>query len=374
MKKIIILAMILMTTLAHAGMGSEGVGGGGGVVKDGIYMTFYSAGLYVVPSGSVSSSTEQIPTINDVFDYISNMDQIDLGTKTAFLNAIIPTNSRQYHVASPKELTPEIYKRLMVEFERATGVDPTNIRLFAITDVPQKTTYILPGFEKLSHNDQMAILFHEAYWIVYPKSSYNQIVNAEMAFQAALTNPSDSAAVYDFVTRIGASQLKVISALAKWDLSQGNLNGFVNKNAEFTLAQLYGQKFLQCFLPLVQINSSEATTPCDVYFKKNINDLIRQYPKSMIFRALAKHLDSAEDTVVGYMGETGSGYAPNDDGVVSVRKGLWDIRESTVRQIMACPVHLLETNKVDCKAGSYFRGGHLILNFKQRDFKIPQEE
>jgi hypothetical protein len=208
----------------------------------------------------------------------------------------------------------------------------------------------------------MAILFHEAYWIVHPESTYNQVVSAEMAFQAVLSQPNNYAAAYDFVTRVGASHLKGVYALAKWDLAQGNLNGFVNKRGEFPLSQLYGEEFINCSIPLASLNNGNATRSCDVYFRKNINSLRVRYPKSMILKKIAESLVHG-DEVVGYMGKTGSGRGPNSEGVVPVRAELWFTTESAFRRIMDCPVHLLETNQADCKAGNFFQGGHLLLNF-----------
>ncbi|MFL5812720.1 MAG: hypothetical protein ACJ763_04015 [Bdellovibrionia bacterium] len=364
MKSTIISVLLFLTTLAsaYAGKGGEGVGGGGGVVKNGRYMTFYSAGLYVEPEESISGLPEQIPVLNELFDYIAGLELIDTKVRTDFLNAILPTPVRQYHTASPQELTPEIYKRLMAEFQRVTGVDPANLQLFALTDIPQKTTYLLPGFEKLSHNDQMAILFHEAYWIVHPESTYNQVVSAEMAFQAVLSQPNNYAAAYDFVTRVGASHLKGVYALAKWDLAQGNLNGFVNKRGEFPLSQLYGEEYIKCLIPLAGYNYSWAIEPCDIYFRKNINSLRAKYPKSMIFKKIAESLVH-QDKVVGYIGQSGSGTGPNAEGVVAVHDELFFKTESVIRRLMDCPVHLLETDKVDCRPGGFFEGGHLLLNF-----------
>ncbi len=359
----LLIAIFMMASApAFAVTGSEGGNGGAGVVKNGVYMTFYTAGLYVEPEISTVGSFEQIPVIGDLFDYIAGLELIDAKVRTDFLNAILPTPSRQYHIASPKELTPEIYNRLMQEYQRVTGVDPTHLQLFALTDIPQKTTYLLPGFNRLSHNDQMAILFHEAYWIVRPSSTYNDAINAEMAFQAVLTQPNDYAAAYDFVTRIGASHLKGVYALAKWDLAQGNLTGFVNERGDFPLAQFYGQEFLNCMMPLLKVNDSGAISSCDVYFRKNINSLRVRYPRSMILKKVSESLTN-KDEVVGYMGQTGSGSAPNNEGVVPVREGLWFTTQSIVKRVMACPVHLLETDEEDCKAGEYFRGGHLLMNF-----------
>lgn len=361
MKAFIIAVVLIVGQQVNAGNDGHG---GGGVTQNGKYMSFYSAGLYVKPYNNLTTIGTELPALDDLINYISGLNEIDLNTKSTLLDAIIPTIKRQYLIASPKELTPEVHKRLMEEFKRVTGVDTGNLHLFALTDITQKITYILPGFENLSRVDQIAILFHEAYWIMYPSATYNQVVAAEMAFQAALENTNDKAVMYDFLLKLGVSPRKVAVALAKWDLEQGNLIGLVDKKGQIPLRKIYGEEFVNCTLPLVVMSSSGNTEICDVYLKKNMYELLRRYPKSMVLRKMADSFaQKGRDIFIGYKGKTGSGGMPDREGVIPFREQYWGMGESAAKKLMDCPVHLVETNVVDCTPGWYFKGGHLMLNF-----------
>ena len=113
--------------------GQEVGNGGGGVVTNSKYMSFYSAGLYVKLNNQ-NEMTFQLPALDDLISYIANLETIDLKTKGVFIETMIPSSKRKYLFAEPEQLTPKIYERLMEEFRRVTGVDSTQLKLFAITD------------------------------------------------------------------------------------------------------------------------------------------------------------------------------------------------------------------------------------------------
>jgi hypothetical protein len=312
MKLSTVIALLGLVLLPLSGFAEKEVGnGGGGVAKNGTYMTFYSAGLYVEPMAPAEVPV-RLPAIQKLTQYFTSIQYLSLRSKNPFLMAIQPTTKRQYMIATPELLTPVIKDRLLAEFQRVTGVDPANLTLFAITDTQQKITYILPGFDKLSLNDQMTILFHEAYWILHPRASYNEVVKAEMAFEAALAEPSNMAAVYDFVGYLGDSQ-ETLAAKMTWELSSGNLRGFVNKRGQFTLGQLFGADYLACIQSLNGRRSSDNPYPfgagndkfgllssnelCAPYFRAHLNDLIVQYPRSMMLRDIANTFDNSRPVI-----------------------------------------------------------------------------
>ena len=212
MKTIIFLAMILMTatTTVYAKMGSEGVGGGAGVKKNGVYKTFYSAGLYVEPT---YVDAEEIPGLSETIESISNMEFLSISTKALLINALVPGENRQYFIAKPEGLTKEIHTKLLEEFSKATGENPDNINLFGLTDKKQRITYLLPDFFQLETlNERQAALLHEALWIARPNFKYSDIIQTEMAFQAILENPNNNGAIIDFATRVSEKKEDLVIA------------------------------------------------------------------------------------------------------------------------------------------------------------------
>lgn len=303
-------SLVILSTLSAPAVGAnkEVGNGGAGVVHNGQYLTFYSAGLYVEPINQAQMPF-QLPALSKLLNYIASVPYVGLQSKRLLLEAIQATNARQYMLATPGRLTPQIKARLLAEFKRVTGVDPTNMDLFALTDTNQKITYLLPGFEKLNLADQMAILFHEAYWILHPNATYNEVVKAEMAFQAALSRPNDPAIVYDFVKYVGDTK-ETLETRLQWELAAGNLDGFVNAKGQFKLGQLLGAEYIACrkslseadYVTWAQYNTSlrgalDKYDICGVFFRGHLSNLIAKYPKSMILRNIAGRFDGVNDRI-----------------------------------------------------------------------------
>lgn len=287
-----------MTTSSRpvVAIGQDG-NGGGGVVKNGNYMTFYSAGLYVEPTQSASGPTQTpVPGLNEVISYISKLPYLSYKSKGPMLNALVPTDRRTYYVASPEALTSAVRARLLAEFQRVTGVDTANLKLFALTDTQTQTTFLLPEFFRLRLADQEAILFHEAYWIMHPDAQYNDVVKAEMAFEAALQSPNDLARVYDFASRVGSSDETYATKL-QWavsmDLNSGALNGLVQKDRNgyyIPLNAFLGQDFAACESAVLTPDISEfffglpVSSECMALYNLDANQLSAQYPKSVLLQ------------------------------------------------------------------------------------------
>ena len=289
--KILVSLLTCVALTAHAA--DKGGNGGGGVNNNGIYMTFYSAGLYVEPVDG-SQAPVLLPAVNQLIKYISQMSFLDVNARAKLMEAVVATSKRKYFIATPEQLTPEVKARILAEYQRVTGVDASHLVLLAITDTIQRNTFILPGFEKLSQNDQMSILFHETYWLMFPNSTYNDVVSAEMAFEATLVNPQNLAAVYDLVKRIGTTD-DTRNAMAKWDVKSGNLIGFLSSTGKFLLKDFYGDEFFDCVEqngPLISsMNYENYPKICVVFLRNHINDLMAQYPKSMLLRIVAERMD-----------------------------------------------------------------------------------
>lgn len=305
MKSLLLISLLLLGSgsYAHAAAkkGSEGVGGGAGVKKNGVYKTFYSAGLYVEPK---YITEDEIEGLNDLIQKVSDMKFLGSKTKAKILEALIPDDGRKFFIVTPEGLTPEIKEKLLAEFSKVTHQEASQIDLFALTDKNQKVTYLLPEFFQLSTlEEKQAALMHEALWIVNPDFSYDDIVQTEMAFQAYLINPNNYAAINDFVTRVTDDGIDLITAALFQDKQNNALKGFLDANGKVNFEKLFGEDYFSCLsennVALVTLSYTFFDKPakyalsydpnrsvCSALAKQNIYKLSSIYKKSMVLKQL----------------------------------------------------------------------------------------
>lgn len=176
MKQIILAVFLLAPVFSSADIRVIG-NGGAGVEKNGVYMTFGSAGFFIDPQPQ-----EVIPSLDLVLSTIDDFGVLE-DQKAWFKQAIVPMGARKYYNVLKEKLDPDTYRKLQEEYAKAMGQPPQSIVLFAITDVQTKTTYLLPEFYNLKEVEKAAILFHESVWILMPQSTYLDVIQAEVVFQ-----------------------------------------------------------------------------------------------------------------------------------------------------------------------------------------------
>ena len=275
--------------------GQEAGNGGAGVVKNGVYMTFYSAGMYVEPD-LYADPYQTVPCLKTLVDYISQYPYFSMNTRSRLLNAILPTANRRYLIARPDLLTSDQMQRLLAEFQRVTGQDPANLKLYALTDTAQNITFIMPDFFNLQTDSQKeAALMHEAAWILDPNSTYNDIVKTEMAFQASLENPSNYAAVFDFVSRVTTDANDLNSVALSMDLKSGALTGLVDSKNTISFLDLFGKEYFDCLGGDTPAFANDASgTSCRTFYRAHIADLQTRFPKSFLLNLIASRIDSQQ--------------------------------------------------------------------------------
>lgn len=273
------LALTLTVVSAYAA-GREG-NGGAGVQRSGTYMTFYSAGLYTEPA---PKNQEDLPGLNELVNFLEQFPYLSDQTKFRFINALLPSKTHEYYKAKEDRFDTTTLKRLLAEFNRVTGQPLDQLELFAITDTNLGKTFLLPSFYRLSPQEQMAILFHETFWILNPKADYSTVVAAEMAFQAVLTQPSNMNRVLDLLNYFGDRKNLLIASI-KSDLSSGALTGLVN-NQMIPLQSLLGNEFFSC----VKRANNRGSTCFDI-LRLNIYRLSQKYPQSLLIKYLYQRKD-----------------------------------------------------------------------------------
>lgn len=264
MKKYIFVLCAAFVINAHAGQKGNG---GGGVRNHGLYQSFYSAGFYVEPH------PEETPTVvtqlNELIEFVSNFSDMSPISRAKLLAAIIPTPDRQYFKIDEGAFDEATRERLLDEYARVVKTERSRLEIFAITDTATKRTYLLPSFYKLQASDQMAILFHEAFWILNPTQTYEWIVAAEMAFQAVVEKPKDTLRIVRFM-KYYSTKADTLKAALEGDLRARALPDSIR------LEDLLGKDYLNC----------RGGNECKSFALLPLYSMIKQYPNSAVLKLI----------------------------------------------------------------------------------------
>ena len=255
---------------------------GAGVNRNGQYMTFYSAGVVIKPE---NKSLNDVPGLSETVQLITGSGLFSAKTSSEMVAALMPFQGRAYFDVSPEDFGDDSKKRLTEEYARVTGQPTDEITLYAATDTNQKRTLLLPDFYKLSKTGQMAILFHEAEWLMNPNSNYKDIVAKEIAFQAWAEDPQNLEKAYDLATLTGtwADTLRVgvkADLQSKALSSKGRLK-YKNDSLDLTPHNLFGATFQDC------VQSGQMHDPInDCYANLSIQSvqLTKRFPNSIFLR------------------------------------------------------------------------------------------
>ena len=285
-----IFFMVLLTRVSYA---SDKGNGGGGIVRGERYMTFHTAGFL---TRAFESEIDEVPQLQSLIDFFDKHQAMSIKNKMEYIGAMVPSNSRKYFEVKEDKFSDEVHDSLMAEFSRVTGANTTELAIFAITDTTSGSTYLLPSFFKLSENDQMAILFHEAYWILNPTASYNEVVEAEMYFQAYLENPDSVKKLTSFISKIGTSS-DYLRTLIKYDLQHKTMHGLVKDN-KILMSDLLGKNFDNC-------RQTYGSLECNDLAISNIYDLTKKYEDSAFLKFLFNKISEGKVSVSPYNYHTG---------------------------------------------------------------------
>jgi len=229
----------------HAGQ--EG-NGGGGVIRHGKLMSFYSAGIRTVNSGVQSKLSA--PGLEELLNFIDHNEIYSRPDKSKLFLAITPAINRNYYDIDSSWFTEKEKARIIEEYVRVTGQPKEELVLYAVTDTLKRDTFLFPDFYKLPLNDQMAVLYHEAQWILNPNDNYTNIINKEIAFQAYLEDPTNILRSIDLALSEGYAKVMelAINSDRSKQLYNEELKGFTfgDQKIPFTVLGLAGNDFLQC--------------------------------------------------------------------------------------------------------------------------------
>ncbi len=276
MKKLNMIMIGAALCLSLSVFAQQDGNGGGGIMKDGRYMTFGSAGIYVESS---ELSLNQVPQLNKTIEVIMNQDYLNVDSARVLFSALNPSKGRKYFQVKSDQFSLAVRSRLMSEYSRLLNIDTGKIALFAITDVKTSTTYLLPEFYSLNPIEQMTILYHEAYWIVNPKSDYQSVVSAEVSFQKYLES-GDNQSLFNWLKHVVQSRDELIAAAYGIDSSSGALNSIKVSPKE----KNKGEKFL--LLKDILGDQSKSPNIDESVALQNLYEIRDRAPNSFLIPAL----------------------------------------------------------------------------------------
>lgn len=219
--------------------GTDVQNGGGGVVKDGHYMTFASA---QIPIKDLPEMAADIPGMKFLIEQVSNL-KLTSSAKSTLLSSIYPLQQRTYYKVDADHYGSDVRAQIINNYKTAMLIpDKENIVLFAVTDIDTQTTFLLPEFYQLKEIEQAAILLHESTWILDPSQSYSQVIALEMSAQSYFQKPSDQQLNFNFYKNLSVSlddPESLLFAMIKIRYPQGG-----------TIAadQLLGEAFWECMI------------------------------------------------------------------------------------------------------------------------------
>ena len=183
MRVLIVVLLAAFFVLPEAYAGNEGGNGGGGIQRNGTYLTFGSAQLHVG-----LEPLDEVPGLKLLEKTVLRLKVGPL-QKAALLNVITIDGRRNYFKINSSDLDQVKKEAFLKAYQKAISAPMPieNLVIFAVTSKNAAETYLMPEFFQLKPLEQTAILFHEALWLLMPEStSYNFVIDAEIKFQKFL--------------------------------------------------------------------------------------------------------------------------------------------------------------------------------------------
>ncbi len=311
------------------GQGGNGQGGGG-ITRNGRYMTFYSAGFYTEP---LEATSDEVPQLAQLIHFFNTNAYISELTKVKYASKLMPSSVRKYYRVQANTFTPEVRARLLEEYGRVMKVNVNEVALFAITDTENGTTYLFPEYFSLKPTEQQAILFHEIYWLINPKATYAQVIDAEMSFQAHIENLSSPEKLVRWLKTSGTHGDVLISAI-KSDLKTGAMNGLV-KDDNISILNLLGTQFINC-------KKRGLGQECTPFISTHVYALSQRYPNSLFIKVYSESVN-------------GNRLKINVNNYKSLLFDEFDLKNLFDRYILAAlPKESLSLSSIDYSGGSEF--------------------
>jgi hypothetical protein len=290
MRKILLTFTVMLSSTSYAGriVGNPG----GGIQRDGVYMTFGSAGINLPVD---PEPLETVPGTAVIRGTVLSMG-LNEYQKSEIWQAIMPFGARKYYNITKDKFDKETYEKLVEEYAKVTQQPKESIVIFAATDPKTRVTFLLPEFYNLNEDQQSEILFHEGYWIMKPQATYSEVVAAEIAFSryvsAFRTGGYDRKLGEKLAVLFNSPETAINMDLA-WDLRARNFSTINVSNDGILVANLVGDAIEECVpesglnVFVIRLNKTRELN--------HIYALVESNPKSIFLKTLLNFLSPEQD-------------------------------------------------------------------------------
>lgn len=291
--KILITFVITLILTGQVWAAREVQNGGGGWVRDGEYMTFYSA---QIPVARKPLEIREVPGLSFLLQKIVDL-HISENYRAKLLDKILPTNKRIYYRVNADRLDAEQYQELISKYSAVMGVAKENLTIFATTDAKSAETFLLPDFYKLTELEQAVVLLHESAWVLDPFLDYHGVVAFEQATQAFFEDGATAQNVDSFYRQLSLllkdPRVALLPTL-QFDIDAGVLP------ARLVLKDVFGETYLKCLAssPLDVVDLVYRSQDCARTLQLQILKLSLKYPSSLFFAALLNYLNTGHSILL----------------------------------------------------------------------------
>lgn len=280
--KTLILSTILVSCLGSSAFGGIESFGGGGIVRNGQYLTIGSSG---VPLEEVYKS---FPEVDLVVNKLAELG-FDDGMLGRFIRALTSNPARAYYKV--KSIDENLHRELLKIYHKefSSRLPDDRLAIFAVTR--NQETYLLPSFEQLDAISKAAILLHEALWVIDPKLSYNEVIRVEAAFERYLRCEKMCAEekmnFFMSFTDVIDHPYMLLKMAFQNDIAHGSLQGFLTSDNRMSLRSFLGSSIMdKNFLSGRTADRGIMGTE----FSAHLYRLIQRYPQSYTLKILQELL------------------------------------------------------------------------------------
>ncbi len=250
MFKSLLIAILCTFTTAKVFANEKG-NGGGGIYRDGRYLTFAGARLLIEPLDE-----SEVAGLKSFLDWINGHPLLHPSAKLDLSSTLAIGQNRTYYKIKADQLSEKLRAELIAEYRRQLRDLQENdgLVVYAIT-TKQNETFLLPEYDLLHRSDEKAaweVLWHESHWIKAFDSSYKEVLRADAIFNKYVGKHHGSGfylPFFAYLDRYLADATVSIVAGIRQDMIDKKLDSIVNADGTFSVETLFGPNPFLCVDP-----------------------------------------------------------------------------------------------------------------------------
>lgn len=245
-----ILSALVLITLVHASgsfaqmESASGSGNGGGLVeRNGQYLSFLTAGAKTkVPVSPLT--VKELPDL-EVFERKINQLLLPDSIRYEILGGTRISHDRKYYKANLRNIPAADLERIKNEYKKSVSINGNDTLVLAAITQGKETYLFEPYFEIVKENSRLAILAHEAFWVLsLGKANYQKIIQAEMQLESCFDQIQSNKLVscmnfaYAYADLSNRRYIPIqVAAYDDWKM--GRLNALLNSEGSLPFTAIF---------------------------------------------------------------------------------------------------------------------------------------